>query len=251
MKGCTLIIKNRGIGAALACASLLALVSAMPANAAQSEPAATTVTSVTTSTATPAFDEVKLRELLDKFDVPAAEQDSLIEVARDGDVWDVLIPGSIPVTTGEETEIDGFDDTISRFADGSVAASGVEIPHIADPNARGINSCSYTTGTGYLSATGCQIDGVWGTVVLGATAVNYTRNNGAAFDQITRNGSPFQRCLWPTTCSSPTLVASKAFENAAGPAHVRWQGDVSSSAGSWNAWVRLNVGGDSATTVTS
>jgi len=107
-----------------------------------------------------------------------------------------------------------------------------------------ISQCHYTTGSGYSNATGCQVDGIWGTVLIGAVGVSYTLVQGGT-DRFTSTGYGFQKCYAPTGCSSPTLVASQTVETSTA-AYGRWQADVSAAWGTWNVWVQLNVGGDSA-----
>jgi hypothetical protein len=149
----------------------------------------------------------------------------------------------------KQLSIDGLSYSVSRFADGSFSAFGVETPvgEASTPSASdapAITQCRYTTGSDYQSVTGCQIDGVWGTVVVGAIDVGYTLVNGG-LDRMTDYGYGYQQCLIPTTCSSPSLVLSQDVEGSTA-AHGRWQADVSAPWGSWNVWVQLNVGGDSA-----
>lgn len=197
-------------------------------------------------------EEQQIRDLLTKYDVPAADQDVLVEKTLDGVLWDVNSSGTVPSST-EKAVIDGFNYTIERFADGSVSATGLEIP-VEAPSARAqvlsIVGCTYTTGSGYSNASGCQVDGVWGPVIIGATDVAYTLVQGGP-DQITNAGVPFQQCLPPVACSTPALVVSELTEGMS-PANIRWQSDVTSTmGGSWNNWVDLSVGNDSATEVTS
>ncbi|MCM3658834.1 hypothetical protein M3147_16375 [Agromyces mediolanus] len=193
--------------------------------------------------------EADLRNLFTRFSVPMSQQDSLIESASEGTPWDVYDATEAPAT--EETAvIDGVRYTIRRYADGSFTASGMEIPTVpTSVQPQGISQCSYSTGSGYSNATGCQIDGVWGSVILGPTNVNYTLVQGGP-DRITKSGIGFQRCVWPTSCSTPTLVYSSLTEGTF-LAQIMWQGDVTASWGSWNAWVRLFVGNDTAYTTTS
>jgi hypothetical protein len=113
-----------------------------------------------------------------------------------------------------------------------------------------LGHCRVVSGSGYSSATGCQVDGWWGSVRAGAANMGYTLVNGA-YDYISNAGYGFQSCAWPTTCSSPILVENYPYEDGRGPGYVKWQADVSSSTGSWNVWVKLHVGGNSAWDSTS
>lgn len=188
-----------------------------------------------------------VRALLERFDVPESDQENLLQAVAQGELWDVY-RGEAPVSTEQQT-IDGIDYTIDRFADGSFRAIGFEIPEVVQqdrpsgPSPRAITGCRVTSGSGYSNATGCQIDGVWGTILLGATNVSYTIAQGNP-DRITSTGYGFQKCI-VVSCSSPTLVVFEPVEGS-GPAYARWQSDISASYASWNVSFQLNVGGDSA-----
>lgn len=228
-----------GAIAATASAALFVVGAAMPAQA---------DTSDGTASGLSASDAQTLRDSLTKFDVPEAQQDALIAKAAAGQVWDASLPSSVPVS--EETNVvkGGFNYDVKRFADGSVAAVGLQIPAAAPTGGiqpRGISQCHYQNGSGYSTATGCQIDGTWGTVFAGAINVGYTLVNGG-LDRVLDSGYGFQRCAYPTTCSSPSRVAYKAVENSTA-AYAKFQADVSAPyLGSWNVWVQLNAGGDTA-----
>ena len=187
-----------------------------------------------------------LRATMTKFDVPAATQDVLIARARSGQLWDASIPSAVPVSEQHGVVKDGFVYDVKRYADGSVAYVGLQVPaEEGGALGRSISQCRYQTGSGYSNATGCQIDGAWGTVLIGAINVGYTLVHGGA-DRIIAGGYGFQRCLYPTSCSSPVRVLWKQAENSSA-AHQRWQADVNGGyLGSWNVWVQLNVGGDRA-----
>jgi hypothetical protein len=180
-----------------------------------------------------------MEELFEKFGVPEAQQHVLLQEAQSGIPWDVYESGP---SVREAWNADGFTYTVDRFADGSFRAVGIEDPQPASPGA--VTQCSISTGSGYSNADNCQIDGVWGSVLLGAVNVDYTIVDGLP-DRITDTGYGYQKCYAPTTCSSPGLVESDDVEDD-GPAFARWQSDVTAAWGSWNVWFQLNVGGDRA-----
>lgn len=190
-------------------------------------------------------------DLLTKFGVPPQQQSALLAAAASGEPWDVYLADAIPVLT-EKATIDGIEYGISRFADGSFSAFGIEVPVQSNTGEAGqrfgndpaITQCHYATGSGHQSVTGCQIDGVWGTIIIGAIDVGYTLVDGG-LDRMTDYGYGYQQCLYPTSCSSPALVLSQDVEGSEA-AHGRWQADVTAAWGSWNVWVQLNVGDDSA-----
>lgn len=199
-----------------------------------------------------ALEIADLTALLSKFSVPAEQQATLIQKAKNGQAWDVYDKAKSPVTTENDVVIANFSYTINRFADGSVSAVGLETSKLAAPSAgnspvlRALRFCTSTGGTGYRSYENCQIDGVWGSVRVGAAGIDYTILQGGR-DSITYAGYGFQTCIWPTNCSTPNLVISEMTElGPSTPAAIRWQSDISATWGSWNAWVQLNVGSDSA-----
>lgn len=204
-----------------------------------------------TTTATDPYGEVRTH--LELFGVPAMQVESLVAALDGGESWDVYDSEAKPVER-DRMIINGMDYRIDRFADGSFSAHGVEIPQVLTSGLiqpMGIQACVVTGGTGFKNYDNCQIDGVWGAVVAGATGVDFTIVQGG-YDRIRYAGVPFQRCLVGTTCSSPSLVASRMTETASYRAFVRWQGDASTVwGGSWNYWVELRVGRDTYSTVTS
>lgn len=214
---------------------------------AQAEPAPVTVTEQGTPS------QINdLQNLLTRFSVPADQQASLIQKANDGVPWDVYLEGKTPVSVDEKQIIDGFDYTIKRYADGSVAASGIEIPvEVAAQDENGMQTfglqyCKITGGSGYSVATGCQISGMFGSAIIGVSNMSYTIVNGG-YDTIGNVGNGFQSCLWPVLCTTPLLVGNFGYEDSQGPGWVKWQSDMTTSGvHSWNAWVQLNVGNNSA-----
>lgn len=197
----------------------------------------------------------EVRDVFSKFSIPVQQQDDLIQKALNGVAWDVYNPANEPVTVEDDQVIGNMNYTIKRYADGSVAASGMEIPvevsaslpNVVQPFA--LSQCKVASGSGYRVFTGCQIDGWWGNVRVGAANISYSLINGA-YDSISNPGYGFQSCLWPLNCTSPVLVLNSPYETGQGPAYIKWQSDVS-GAGSWNVWVRLTVGGDAAWDSTS
>ena len=223
---------------ALGGAIVAVLATATPA-VAEASPAATTISPT---------QEVQVRALLTKFDVPSAQQDSLIAKTNAGQTWDVYLNRG-PTTTEHRT-IGDMDYRITRYPDGSVQAGGIERPHAVATGGvqpQSINSCTYSTGTGYHNATGCIVDGLWGSVYLAAHNVSYSNIQGG-YDQITGTGYSSMSCSI-VTCTTPTKIINVTHESASGAAHVRWQSDITNSIGvpkSWNIWFQINVGSDTA-----
>jgi hypothetical protein len=219
--------------------TLVAAIVLAPTGAAFATPASGDKPSLT------GHDDRTVEETLEKFGVPIEQRAGLLAAAAAQQPWDVYLPDAEPSTVEHDVEIDGFSYTIERYADGSISATGLEIPKDnAEVGAQEISQCSYSTGSGYHNATNCQLDGIWGTVLIGASGVSYTLVQGAS-DRITDTGYGYQKCNFPTFCSSPALVMSQLTEGP-GSAYARWQSDVSAAWGTWNIWLQLNVGGDSA-----
>lgn len=195
----------------------------------------------------------EVRTHLSTFGVPAGQVQSLVAALEQGEPWDVYETGLRPVKR-DRMIINGMDYRISRFADGSFSAQGIEIPAVATNGLIqpfGIQACVVTGGSGFKNYDNCQIEGVWGAVIAGATGVDFTIVQGG-YDRIRYAGVPFQKCMIGTSCSSPSLVASRMTETASNRAFVRWQGDASTIWGmSWNYWVELRVGQNTYSTVTS
>lgn len=220
----------------VACIALSVVSCALPANARN-------------SVISPS-DESQVRLILTKFLVPISQQDALIVKVNNGETWDVYNDSGPTVT--EQRMIGDMDYTITRYEDGSVKASGIQRPQLASGpkgmvSPDSINSCRYSSGSGYSNATGCTVDGLWGSAYLAAKNVSYTLVQGGP-DQITSMGYGVQNCSL-VTCTSPVLVSSRSTESGSTPASARWQSDVTNSVvvpKSWNIWFQLNVGGDSA-----
>lgn len=88
------------------------------------------------------------------YDVDPAQAEALVEALEDGEPWDSQTDAP-PVSVTHESR-DGFDFTVSRWADGSYVAVGIEQP--ASSTARAISGCA-TSGTsaGVAYKTNCTI----------------------------------------------------------------------------------------------
>ncbi|MBO0982691.1 hypothetical protein [Rathayibacter sp. SD072] len=92
----------------------------------------------------------------EKFDVDPAQGLELIDKLESGEAWDSSTEAE-PVSVEPEA-VDGFDFTVSRFADGSFVAAGIAQPVPADANARAIQNCSSSgTSAGVSYRTNCTI----------------------------------------------------------------------------------------------
>ncbi|HIY64699.1 MAG TPA: hypothetical protein H9830_00300 [Candidatus Agrococcus pullicola] len=165
-----------------------------------------------------------------------------------------MTPGAEPVRTdtfiqdGNAVYADDGDRvSVTWFADGSPVVTAAEIPTEKIEPADGVSpmsiqGCTYSSGSGYANAVGCTISGWWGTVQM-AFLADYTTVQGGP-DHIVDTYNGWQQCVIPTTCSRPSEIQSKYYENST-PAYSRWASTVTAPWGSWEVWMQLNVGGDS------
>lgn len=121
----------------------------------------------------------------------------------DRKVWEVDKGDAVPVSVEKDQFIDGFNVTISRFADGSFAIRAREFPKEATPRPvyglieplaiegcqkRQIGQCGY-------GAMGCPTYDSWGAVVTGAYGVGNDLPNPGA-DRTAKPGTESQNCVW-------------------------------------------------------
>lgn len=68
----------------------------------------------------------KTKEFLTKYHVEEKVQKELIEKLENGEVWDSVNNQKTPIKTEVTQDEDGINETVSRFADGSVSVTTVE-----------------------------------------------------------------------------------------------------------------------------
>lgn len=187
----------------------------------------------------------------------STEADALLDKLASGKPLDSMTEGASPVRIDEYVQVgdapyanDGDHVTVTWFADGSPAVTATETPVEVggDATARSIQGCTYSSGSGYSSATGCTISGWWGTVQI-AFLADYTLVQGGN-DYISDTYNGWQQCVYPTSCSRPAEVQSNYSEGSSA-AFSRWASTVTSPVASWEVWMQLNVGSDSANSTSS
>lgn len=193
-----------------------------------------------------AKDSLKLQnaELLNLWgalDVPTQTQQRLASKMQRGIIPDAGKEMATPVHI-EHRSVKGFNETIERYADGSVAFAFVQTPD-AHPNdipaevsatinlnqpvgpsvgARAdktyITSCTGgASGSGYAVWRDCLVQGTRPAISLSFRAT-YTLVNGA-YDSITEINTP-RVTSTGGGASTPTLSTTKKFENSSGPAQA-------------------------------
>ncbi|MBB5844911.1 hypothetical protein HD599_003234 [Conyzicola lurida] len=172
---------------------------------------------------------------------------SLVAKFNSGELLDSMKADSVPVDIATVTTADE-EITTSTFADGSVSVVALETPKPADPNARGIGTCSsITSGTGYTNYTNCDIWGSNAYLELHFRA-DYTRSGGTN-GSIARVGSPYQYATGGTA-TTPQLSITRSFSSAAGPATAQGVSQYSSSATTFTAYLYLKVAANATTSTT-
>ncbi|MFJ4210484.1 hypothetical protein ACIPY2_18685 [Paenarthrobacter sp. NPDC089675] len=149
--------------------------------------------------------------------------------------------------------------TISRYADGSFQAATVskatQVVDLGDMSLEAAKArasvstrgtmmgCTAYNGSGYSVNRNCSISNSWGVTAI-AFVANFSILNGT-YDTIDGVGATTQNCSG-YTCSRPEYVVQKFSEDGYGAAVVSAQSTVSGAGRSYEIWVALNVGGDSA-----
>ena len=93
----------------------------------------------------------------ERFGVPAAVQESLLEKVKAGIPLDSST-GVAPVST-VTTEVDGFERTVETFPDGSVIGTDIEIPQVIEDgvSARGVAGCVTGASAGVYYGQDCWV----------------------------------------------------------------------------------------------
>jgi hypothetical protein len=217
-------------GALLAGSFALSLLAAAPANAATT-------------------DETEIRSWMSSHQISEQDQAGILAKLRAGDLPDSSQPGAIPVSSSSVIE-GNWETVTSRFADGSVLVSGLERAVVPAGTFRpnSISGCSYSTGSGYTTATNCRIyqDSSIGTIEFRA---NYQRYSGGSQITNARQASMSTRY---GTADAPSLTIAVAKGNATVPAvataHTKYTSHNSSS--SEDVYLSLRVTAGSAYTTT-
>lgn len=191
----------------------------------------------------------EVQSWFDSYNVSRDVQASLQKVIENGKLIDSMKHGAKPVSTREVVN-DGFDETITTFADGSISVTAsqipVEMPKFGFTPFASITGCKISNGSGYSTATGCTVKHSNGYLHLSFKA-GYEIVNGAN-DRITSATSPSATGSFGNT-SEKVLTKHRMKEASANmPAHVtleaQWK--ATNNGSSYTGNLDLKVGQNAA-----
>lgn len=178
----------------------------------------------TTAVAAPESPASELQEVqawFDSYDVSRDVQASLQETIEAGELIDSMKKGAKPVSTREVVN-DGFDETISTYADGSISVTAsqipVEMPKSGFTPFASITGCKISNGSGYSRADGCTVKHSNGYLHLKFKA-GYEIVNGAN-DRITSATSPNATGSFGSTTDKLLVKHRMKEASSSRPAHV-------------------------------
>ncbi|MFC6355356.1 hypothetical protein [Luethyella okanaganae] len=177
--------------------------------------------------------------------VSAATQESLLTKLKAGEPVEAMGTGAAPVFVGE-SEVEGTLEKVSTYSDGSIAVLTLERPAVPEwggDRTRGVSGCSMS-GAGRIH-TNCKVSG-WFTGVSLSFLADYKL--GTVEDaRINNYWAPTVGCVFPLTCTGPTLEVTRLAQMGSLAARVGvvayWSG-----AGSGTTRLFLDVRDYSATT---
>lgn len=178
--------------------------------------------------------------------VDDATANTLVAKLRSGVLTDANT-GATPTSVATDTS-DGWQTTRSTYADGSISISKLQVASEAAPVADGVapfsvgGDCSQVVGgSGYAKYYAC---GVYESTDLLAMSfrADYTLTN-AGIGAINDAYSPYANARGGTADTPPSLAITKSQSNSSGPAIARAVTQFSGSAGSFTAYLYLNVAG--------
>lgn len=198
-------------------------------------------------------DRQRILEFFRQYDVPSQRWQPLIKKLQAGERWDSL--AGVSPTNVEVKETADSTERISRFPDGSVMITTIERPdqvivgkapaEDAITPMAALRGCTAYTGSGYAVYRGCAVENQWGNVYVGFNA-NYQIINGT-YDRIDSVHNQTATCWgWGWSCLAPTFDPVKYSEDGWGAARARLHAWVNSPLSSYDVWVQLNVGGNTA-----
>jgi hypothetical protein len=192
-------------------------------------------------------DEDQIRSELAQYQVSAADQDTLLDKAHLGILWDSMNPSKLPIST-VETQDGTFIKIVSRYADASIKITTIEKPR--NPMLRSsVSNCINASGTGFRSYSNCLISNDTVLVHMGFTA-SFTLVNGG-YDLINSASNPAAICRLGT-CTDVTLTVSpqrESLASGAANAHMQLTYILYPGIGSSTYTLDLNVGHDTYTVV--
>ncbi|GAA3339086.1 hypothetical protein GCM10017714_13140 [Curtobacterium pusillum] len=189
-------------------------------------------------------DEATMRDTWNTYDVPASTQDRLLDELTSGGTWDSL-EGKTPIAT-ESTIRSGTEETVARFADGSISVTEVELPTAGGARAS-LSGCKILSQTHYDSRRFCNVST---NVVVASAAytVTYRVVQGGPSSIVSRSSaSAMVTRGYLGNISKKQMVTSRTTQSGSSPAVVtgRWTWTSNHGAGSRDYWLQFNVRGTS------
>jgi hypothetical protein len=196
------------------------------------------------ASASTSADAASMRETWNAYDVPVQTQDRLLAELTSGGTWDAL-DGSAPVST--ETMVRaGTEETVTRFADGSISVTELELPTATDARAS-LSGCKILSQTHYDSRRFCNVST---NVVVASAAytVTYRVVQGGPSSIVSRSSaSAMVTRGYLGNISKKQMVTARTAQSGSNPAVVigRWTWTSNHGAGSRDYWLQFNVRGTS------
>ena len=189
-------------------------------------------------------DEATMRSTWNAHGVPASTQDRLLGELESGGSWDSL-DGKTPVTT-EKTVRAGVEETVARYADGSIVVTDVELPGAGSARAS-LSGCKILSQTHYDSRRFCNVST---NVVVASAAytVTYRVVQGGPSSIVGRStASAMVTRGYLGNISNKQMTTSRTTQSGSNPAVVtgRWTWTSNHGAGSRDYWMQFNVRGTS------
>lgn len=195
-------------------------------------------------------DEAAVRATWDQYGVPAATQNRLLADLAAGRAWDSLSGGD-PVSSKTTTST-GLEETVSTYADGSIAITDLQKPVVpatstGGPVVRASVGCKVQSSSHYDSTSYCNVS----TNVVVANAayvVTYHAVQGKGTTIVSRSSnSAFTTQGYLGSISSKEMRTNRATQSGNTPAEVTgyFTWTSSGSAGSKDFWLQFNVRGTS------
>jgi hypothetical protein len=188
-----------------------------------------------------AVTEQDISQKLTSYGVSQSTSQILIQKLQAGEIWESLDENAVPISTNS-IRINGFDETIDTFSDGSIGVTKSEVPTSALSRAS-LSKCQTSSGTGYVNYSNCLVvrDAI---VFLMAFTTDFSIHPGPYNDTISRVYNPyFGSCF--IGCSELTLNLNQKIESATSPANARLQMTFEPMPlQATTVWVDLQVGCD-------
>lgn len=236
-------MKTRKIITALACVSALCWPIGAPVAMADVPKSTIVASSLTDS------EQNEIRYNLIEYGVDNDVANRLIEKYEKNQIWDSLLPGSVPIDS-ETTSKGGKVRTVDTYADGSISVTTVPDFHAieranegaAASSFRSIRGCRYRQSGATRYWTNCDgtVDLVLVSMGFGFDYQNVNHRN----PQITRYGPYHHRIIGGSLSNFRFDRISRSQVRLSADFDIAFKGFPAG----WTAWMQVNVTGDNAWT---